>query len=425
MRIAIFTDSYLPFISGVTVAVKNQTRELVSRGHEVTVFCPKPWRQKRAQRELAGKRTEARTEHLAFSIPVWWMDGLYVNVPAVIPTIRTLRRVRPDVVHVNTEWGCGWDGLLASRYLGLPVVGTFHTFFADPGYLKAFGLPQHWLFEKLIWNYSRFFYDRCDVTTAPSKAVRDALVANGAAMPPQVVSNGIPQLADRSGCDVSAFRKQHGLEGPTFVYVGRVSPEKSLEVVLAAFRRVVARFPQARFLLVGDGPERTPLTRLMQRMEIADHVVQLGHVPHEDLIARSIPRWGDVFVTASKTENQPISILEALSFGVPVIGARSKGIPELIDEGVNGLLFEPDNERDLANKMLTLAGDLPLCRQLGEGARTGIQQHTISHTVDRLLGVYEQAIRQREKPDAVTQRPGAVRDNPAFAERALRARTPE
>ncbi|MGI9519539.1 MAG: glycosyltransferase, partial [Pirellulaceae bacterium] len=331
----------------------------------------------------------------------------------------------PDIVHVNTDWGCGWDGLLAARYLGLPVVGTFHTFFADPGYLKTFGLPQHWLFEKLIWNYSRFFYDRCDVTTAPSHAVRDALVANGAATVPQVMSNGIPDLLDRSDTDVSALRKQHGLEGPTFVYVGRISPEKSVEVVLAAFRYVVRRFPEARFLMVGDGPERAPLTRLMQRMGIENHVVQLGHVPHEQLIAQSIPRWGDVFVTASKTENQPISILEALSFGVPVIGARSKGIPELIEEDVNGMLFEPDNEVDLAEKMMALAGDLPRCRRLGEGARQAIQKHTITHTVDRLLSVYEQAIRQRGQLDSVTQQAEPVADNPGFGERAWRARTPE
>ncbi|MGI9519213.1 MAG: hypothetical protein ACR2NP_19330, partial [Pirellulaceae bacterium] len=87
MRIAIFTDSYLPFISGVTVAVKNQATELISRGHEVAVFCPRPWRRKRVE----SAASKATVEYLTFSLPVWWIDGLYVNFPTVLPTIRALK----------------------------------------------------------------------------------------------------------------------------------------------------------------------------------------------------------------------------------------------------------------------------------------------------------------------------------------------
>ncbi len=391
MRICIFTDSFLPYCSGVTYAVRNQANELARRGNQVWILRPRPWREDRS--ELEDMHANVRVWNAPVSLPVPHVAKLHITLPTFFSTWRSLRRIRPDVVHLNTEWGCGWEGVVAARWLGVPAVGTFHTFFAEPGYLKALGLPNLSFIRKMMWNYSVFFYSWCHALTSPSLAVKNALMQNGVRREPHVVSNGInpPQL--RPQHEIDAMRQQIGTDCPTFVYVGRISPEKSLDVLLNAFAHVVEQRPDARLLLVGDGPFRPKLKRMIRDLKLADCVRDLGYVPHEELIQRNIPRGGDVFVTASKTENQPLSILEAMSFGLPVVGPRAKGIPELVCHGVDGALFTPDDEREMAECMLQAIGDKKRLAMLSRNAGATACDHSISRTAEHLEQVYKEAIR--------------------------------
>lgn len=394
MRIAIFTDSFLPYTSGVTYSVLNQARELVRRGHELSIFRPKPARSTARAELPAG----VELYDVPFAIPVPRVPQLRITLPSFITSLRRLRKINPDIVHLNTEWGCGWEGLVASRLLGKPTVGTFHTFFAEPGYLKSFGLPASGWLQSLMWGYSVFFYNTCRLVTSPSQAVKQSLLDHGIRSEPVILPNGIPLPEPIDWRNVQRDRLKRQILGPSFVYVGRMSPEKSLPVLMEAFALVQRRRRRARLVMIGDGPALAALRIQAGELGIGSAVDFLGHVEHEQLIRERLPLLGDAFVTASKTENQPMSILEAMAMGLPVIGAAAKGIPELVEDGTNGLLFEPDNPQAMADCMLRMAARTKRRRSMGQQAMLTAARYNMSHVVDRLENLYQEAIALNGKP---------------------------
>jgi 1,2-diacylglycerol 3-alpha-glucosyltransferase len=398
MKIALFSDSFHPYISGATFVVLNQANELIRRGHEVAIFRPKPIRKrKHATADLIG--TSASVYNSPLSIPTFRLQDLHIVVPTFLPTYHAIKRFEPDVIHAHTEWGCGWEGCFAAKLRRTPMVGTFHTFWGDPAYLQHFHLPPFKFVQKAMWHYSRVFYGRCDTIISPSQEVKDQLLAYGLKRDPVIVSNGIYIPPLRPEEEIKTLRETYGLptDQPVFIYVGRVSQEKSLDVVLRAFSKVNEKFPESRFVMVGGGPVEDTVDKEIERLNLKDAVIRTGSVDHEKLIKENIFRLGDIFLTASTTENQPVSILEAMAFSQPVIGAAAKGIPELVENEKNGFLFEPGNETELATHMERLYTDPVLRERLSDGSFQTAQEHSIERTGDRLVEIYQAAIERRKK----------------------------
>ncbi|MBC2606763.1 glycosyltransferase [Pelagicoccus albus] len=391
MRICLFTDSFLPYISGVSSAVYNQANELSRRGHSVSIFHPRPSRNDSFE-TVPGLDSSVSVYGLPFSVPTFNIPKLRWSMPLFLYSYRRLRQDPPDLVHVHTEFGCGLEGMLLGRWKNVPVIGTFHTFFAEPDYLKQFYLPAFGWTQKAMWKYSVGFFNRCAHIVSPSKSVRDHLVSRGLHRPATVLSNGIERMSLRPPEEIQAFRKSLGIEDFAFIYIGRVSPEKSIEVALAAFRQVLHENPKAKFVLVGNGPGDAAVDEKIAELGIQNSVIRTGRIERDRLMKENYPLLGDVFVTASKTENQPVSILEALAFGLPLVGPRAKGIPELVDDGVNGLIFEPDNVEQMAACMSRLMGDRALHNQMREASLATAGTHDLQHVGDELEAIYLNAI---------------------------------
>lgn len=391
-----FTDSFLPYCSGVTFSVLNQASELVKRGHDVCVFRPKPKKKDIDESSIADMPDEVEIFDVPFSVGVSKVPKLRVTFPSFISSLWRMRKWDPDVVHMSTEWGCGWEGLVASKLLRKPTVGTFHTFFADPGYLDAFGLPSFKFIQRFMWWYSVKFFNMCRFVTSPSKSVKDALIAHGIRFDPIIIPNGIERPVRVDADQIMKKRNDIGIYGPSFVYCGRISPEKSLDVVIKAFALVQKRRRRAKLVMIGDGPTKPELEALALKLGVQDNVIFLGHVSHDRLIEENLLLLADTFVTASKTENQPMSILEAMSFGLPVVGANAKGIPELVNHQMNGLLFEPDNHQEMAQCMLTMANKRKQRKRMGHGALLFAARYQMPQVVDQLEKVYQQAIEQSQ-----------------------------
>jgi glycosyltransferase involved in cell wall biosynthesis len=321
---------------------------------------------------------------------------LRVTMPSFLSSWLRMRKINPDIVHLNTEWGCGWEGLVASSLLGKPTIGTFHTFFADPGYLKSFGLPTFGIMQSIMWRYSVFFFNTCRAVTSPSHAVKQSLMDHGIRQEPLVIPNGILPLQPIDWRAVKRERTKMQIHGPAFVYVGRMSPEKSIDVVLKAFALVQRRRRRSKLVLIGDGPSLTSLKDLAKELNVQHSVEFMGHIAHDQLIADRVPLLGDTFVTASKSENQPMSILEAMAMGLPVIGANAKGLPELIHHEHNGMLFEPDNVEQLAQSMLKMAAFTKRRRRMGRNAMISASHYNMSNVVDRLEKLYLDTIERSQ-----------------------------
>ncbi len=391
MRICLFTDSFFPYISGVSSAVVNQANEMAARGHEVSIFHPRVKRGERFE-TVAGLDPGIRLFGIPFSVPVPNIPKLRFSIPLFLYTYKRLKQKSPDVIHVHTEFGCGLEGMLLGRWKNVPVIGTFHTFFAEPEYLKQFRIPNFSITRRAMWGYSVTFFNRCAHIVSPSKSVRDNLVSRGLTTEVTLLSNGIDRIEFRPKEELAAFRRSYGIDDFAFVYVGRISPEKSLEVMLEAFYRVTQLNPKVKLVIVGSGPSDTMIDAKLSEYGIAESVVRTGRIERDILMRDNYPLLGDAFVTASKTENQPVSLLEAMAFGLPMIGPRAKGIPELVQDGGDGLIFEPDDVGGMADAMTRVMTDKALHLRLSEGAIRNANEHRIDRTGDRLEQVYRDAI---------------------------------
>lgn len=370
---------------------------MVERGHEVSIVRPRPSR-KEAAEPVPDLDPSIQIFDTPLTIPHRAFAKLRLACPTFFSTWRKLRRIEPDLIHVHTEFGTGWEGLALARLKRVPLVGTFHTFFAEPEYLEHFPIPNCALTRGVLWRYSVGFFNRCHTVITPSRAVFEALRERGAKCHLERVSNGIrtPKLIGSD--EIRLLRREKGLDGPTFIYVGRVSSEKSIDLVIKAFQQVWAAEPACRLVVIGSGPEEHELRNLALSLPCAGSVTFTGSIPNSELLARNLFRLGDVFVTASTTENQPVSLLEAMSFGLPLIGPRAKGIPEMIVDGKNGLLVEPKDVDSLFAAMLRMAKDRKLQEHLSRGVAELAATHDLGQVSGQLEGIYHQAIATKNVP---------------------------
>ncbi|EDY84861.1 glycosyl transferase, group 1 family protein [Verrucomicrobiia bacterium DG1235] len=362
----------------------------------MSIFHPRPSRSDSFE-TVPGLDDSVSVYGLPFSVPTFNIPKLRWSMPLFLYTYRRLRQAPPDLIHVHTEFGCGLEGMLLGRWKNVPVIGTFHTFFAEPDYLKQFYIPNFAFTRKAMWKYSVGFFNRCSHIVSPSQSVRDHLVARGLHRPATVLSNGIERMALRPAEEIKAFRASLGIDDFAFIYIGRVSPEKSLDVALEAFAQTLAVNPKAKFVLIGNGPADEAVDAKIGELGLGESVIRTGRIERDRLMAENYPLLGDVFITASKTENQPVSILEALAFGLPLIGPRAKGIPELVDHGSNGLLFEPDDVYGMSSAMVRLMQDQQLYARMHQASLDTAATHDLQHVGDELEAIYREAIEVKRR----------------------------
>jgi len=404
MRIAVFTDSFLPYICGATFALINQANALAERGHQICIFCPGGSKRKKHLARSIELHPSIEVVRVPWSLPWGGQPDLNIVIPFWWPTLRRARAFAPDVIHTHTEWSTGWVAQFVGWRLRVPVVGTFHTFWDDERYIRHFPVPNWPVTRRAMGAFSAWYYRRCAVTLAPSKSVQSHMAKRG--LSAAIVSNGIPRPTRVDDAQLAAKRTALGLgDRLTFLYLGRISFEKSLTVCLDAFKSVLATHPDARFVLIGGGPDEARIDAHAAALGLGDTVVRTGSVVHEQLMAENLPRIGDIFITASETENQPISVLEAMAFGLPVIGPRARGVPELVEDGVNGRIFAPGDAQELAAHMRELADDPVKRARMAAAAEATARHHFIDHSAVLLEQVYTACLAELGRP--VTAVPGS------------------
>ena len=390
MKICVFTDSYLPYISGVTSAIVGQTNELASRGHEITIFCSTL---KKEIKKLRNIHKNIKIIKVPFSFPVPVYKDFNFALPSVIKSAYLIKKFKPDVIHAHTEFGIGWEGLICARLFNLPIIGTFHTFFADPGYLKLIKAQNVEFIRDLIWKNSVSFFNHCNHVVSPSKKTKKELIKLGVTSPLTAVSNGIslPKLITQK--KLKTLKKKHKITKKfNLIYVGRVGVEKSLDIVLKSLKLVLSSGHDIDLIIIGDGPNLNNTKDLVDKLGIKNNVKFLGRIPHTKLIKNNILRLGDAFITASKTENQPVSLIEAMAFGLPIIGVDARGVPELARNNFNGLISKPDNHKALSKNILKLIENKKLQKEMSNNAFVEAKTHDITFTGDKLEKIYNNAI---------------------------------
>ena len=329
MKIALFTETFLPKVDGIVTRLTRTVEQLVAAGDEVLLFCPEG-----APPEFAGARIVGVP---ALPLPLYPELKLALPRPAVSDALDSFQ---PDLVHVVNPAVLGLGGIWLARTREIPLVASYHTHL--PKYLEHYGMG---MLEPLLWELLKAAHNQAQLNLCTSTAMVEELSDRG------ILHTALWQR----GVDTELFRPErarpelrqrllgiHSDSDALLLYVGRLSAEKQIERI----RPVLDALPQARLALVGDGPHRQQLERVFA----GSATTFVGYLGGEELAGAYAS--ADAFVFPSSTETLGLVLLEAMAAGSPVVAARRGGIPDIVSDGLNGCLYEPDGADDGAASLI-------------------------------------------------------------------------
>jgi 1,2-diacylglycerol 3-alpha-glucosyltransferase len=271
------------------------------------------------------------------------------------------------------------EGIIAAKILKLPLVGTYHTLISEPEYLSVVRLDKFKPITSVARKYSNFFYNRCDLVITPSYFAKYYVMRHGVRKKISVVSNGIDISRFESPFDKNELKTKYGIGDFTCIYVGRVSKEKNIDVTLKAIRVVKDFYPNIRLLIAGKGPYLDELELYAEALGLAKNAIFIGEIKNEEI--GGLLSASDVFVTASTSETQGISVIEAMASGLPVIGVDKRGVPELIEHNGNGFIAHAGNYHEIAQYILMLIRDRGMQTLMGMRSK----QLSYNYSADKIV----------------------------------------
>lgn len=317
MRIALFTETFLPKVDGIVTRLRHTVEHLQRMGHQVLVISPD------------GGLTEYKGAKIygvsGFPLPFYPELKMALPRPAIG---EALDRFQPDIIHVVNPAVLGLSGLFYSKIKNIPLLASYHTHL--PEYLQHYGLG---MLEGLLWELLKAGHNQAQLNLCTSTAMMQALTEHGIERV-DLWQRGVdtetfqPHLANP---EMRSRLTQGYPDAPLLLYVGRLSAEKEIEQI----KPVMASIPGARLALVGDGPHR----QVLEKHFAGTPTHFVGYLQGKDLGAAFAS--SDAFVFPSRTETLGLVLLEAMAAGCPVVAARSGGIPDIVQDGVNGYLFDP------------------------------------------------------------------------------------
>ena len=398
LRIAIFGESYLPYLSGVTVSTESLARGLRAGGHEVLLVVPSPAHG--AEAGTAGALgPDPQVAWLpSFQVPGPAPHGYRVPWPVPSAALRAAASFAPEIVHAQSPFTSGLMARRLARRLGAPLVFTHHTRFGDYGhYLGPLAKPS----TALVRDYLRRFWLGCAAVVAPGSELADEIRDRLGPRRRPVVRT-IP-----TGIEVAAIRALEGIDSrhlagwPADALVvaglGRLAPEKSVELLVEAFAEVATDDPSLRLLLIGGGPSETALRHRAARSDLAGRVHLTGMRPRHEALA--LVKGADLFVAASRTETQGLVLAEALAAGLPVVALEGPGVADSVRDEVDGLIVpaEPAHDRQarLATALGGLSRDPDRRSSLAAAAVAGAGRFSVSARIGSMVDLYRELIATR------------------------------
>jgi glycosyltransferase involved in cell wall biosynthesis len=379
MRIAIFGESYLPHLSGVTVSTETLARGLAARGHEVLLVVPRPARG-RNPGSAGMPGPEPRYAWLpSYQLPRIAPLGYRMPLPLPWATaLATVDRFRPNIVHAQSPFVSGQLARRAARRARAPLVFTHHTRFADyRHYLGPLAGPG----AALTDAYLRRFSAACAAVIAPSRDLAAEIRAERV----EVIPTGV-DVAGIAGREPMNPRPVAGWPQDAIVAVtmGRLAVEKSVGVVLEAVALAAANDERLRLLVIGDGPAAPTLRERAERLDLAGRVWFTGLLGHREALA-SVAGC-DLFVFASLTDTQGLVLAEALACAVPVVARRGPGIADSVRSGIDGMIVH--DARALADAIVFLVADGERRREMAEAAREGAVRFDLGTRIGQVEALY-------------------------------------
>ena len=388
MNIALFSETYPPDINGVATSTQALFNVLNAHGHHAYVVTT----------QLTDKEKEVTFFDNIIRIPGIEFKQLYGYRIAGIynpQAMKIIKRLKLDVIHVQTEAGIGIFGKTVARALELPIVYTYHTMYEDYTYYVTRGRIEGFA-RQVVRNFSRGEAEKATEFITPSEKVKDIIRSYGYEGYINVVPTGIDfsrfEASKINHEKLIEFKKNHQLEDKFILLsLGRVAKEKSIDVLLQGYAEYLkTETVPTHFLVVGLGPALEDLKQLAHQLKIADHVSFLGPVSPDD--TPFYYHLADLFISASISETQGLTFMEAMAAGKMLLARYDENLADVIKDGKTGFFFR--NEKDFEtqlNKVINL--DSGVREQMIKNAYQLVETYSLPRFYTNIIEVYRRAIR--------------------------------
>jgi 1,2-diacylglycerol 3-alpha-glucosyltransferase len=377
LRIAFFTDTYLPTRDGVVTSIQLLKGELEGLGHEVFIFAPAPKEDKDREPGVQYFRSVSFRRYQGYRVPLFPSNKCEL-----------VDKLEIDVIHNHGLAFMALNSMFAGRTLRIPVVTTWHTNVNEAlTYYNFSGIPDEILL-RLMWTYLRSLLRRSEVVIAPTESIKAELLGYAPSIRRlEVVPTGVDLKRFQVGIDASVILDRYGLRGTKVIlHLGRIAMEKNMDLLFRGFAKLVKKDPQLRLMVAGEGPAKVHHMEQAKDLGISEKVVFTGFVPDKELPL--VYSACDVFTIASKFETQGLVVLEAMACGKPVVGINHRAVAEIINDGVNGFLFDDDED----SWCHAIQRGLDSTDDLRANARSRAEQYSQKEEAKRMVKIYQDAI---------------------------------
>ena len=385
MKIALFSDTFPPEINGVSVSVGLHQKVLSSQGHELLVITTNPF----------GKDTSIQTDMIRIpGVELKKLYGYRMSSFFNAKAFQYIRKWKPDVIHIHTDAGIGIFGKISAFFLKIPTVVTYHTMYEDythyAGFLKG-------LASRVVKQFSRSIAEQCTEFISPSLKTKEKIRSYGVDRYINIVPTGIDfsrfEVKNLDQQKIMELRQKWTKPGEKILLsLGRVAKEKSMDVIIRGFSNYLKNpHPPTKLLMVGDGPDRRDLIQLVSELKLENDVQFVGAVPIQD-----VPYYyqlADVFVSASLTETQGLTFMEAMVSKRIVLCRYDENLASLIRHQQTGFIFgDADDFTRQLNSIFNLddAKRQLMLKEIEEA----VKPYAMTTFYQNLIEVYHRAIRQ-------------------------------
>ncbi len=387
MNICHFTNTFLPHVGGVARAVQTLLEEQREAGHRVLVVAP----------EFAEGEAPARIERHVVRIAAFthFNDSDFsVSLPLAAALEERLADFPADLVHAHHPFLLGDTALREAANRDVPVIFTHHTFYEH--YIHYLPVRSEAAGE-FAADVATRFAQRCAAVVAPSRSVRDLILSRGVSVPVHVIPTGIDTRLLATG-DGARARGSLGLPAdvPVIGHLGRLAGEKNLRYLATALGLALRAWPEARGLIVGDGPARAEMEDVLSSLGVRPRVVFAGKLGGRRL--RDACAAMDLFAFASLSETQGLVLAEVMAAGVPVVALDASGVREIVRDGKNGRLLAADASEEVFARVLVNALRRVATRlRWAEAARRTAATFDRGRTTRRLVALYASVVREHRR----------------------------
>ena len=395
MRIGIFTETYTPYISGLVTSEVMLKKALEKRGHEVYVVTA----------NLESFHYEYDEEERVLRIP-GIPTGIYNSRLTSIYPIQALNKIKSwnlDIIHSQTEFAIGSFARLFAKQYNIPIVHTYHTMYEDYVHYITKGYFNR-SSKKIVEYLTKFYCDRTiNELIVPTKKAYDLFKGKyNVQRNIHIIPTGIEverfYKEKINQKKIDALKKKYNIKKNDFVliFVGRIAEEKNIPYLIDVVRDVIDKKRNVKLLIIGDGPDKERYEKYSVEKGTLKNVIFTGKVAWDDIPI--FYNLGDAFISASTTETQGLTIIEAMAASLPAICINDESFSGTVVNDLNGFLF--NSKEECFEIIIKLACDKKLVKYLSNGARTSAEQHSSKYFAEKVLDVYRIAINNR-KPSYV------------------------